>query len=116
MAIRAAMYLDMGDLMSAFPGRLAYPVVSILAFIVVGTLLLAPVAAPSSYPSTAQAQQETPTLLDPNLRVRAVVTGLTQPTTMAFLGPDDMLVLEKSTGQVQRVVGGVVRGPVLDLA
>ncbi len=34
---------------------------------------------------------------------------------MAFLGPNDMLVLEKATGKVQRVVNGVVQSTVLDL-
>jgi len=57
-----------------------------------------------------------PTLLDPNLAVRTVVDGLDQPTTMAFIGADDFLVLEKATGRVKRVVGGVVQSTVLDLA
>jgi uncharacterized repeat protein (TIGR01451 family) len=57
-----------------------------------------------------------PCMLDPNLSVTTVVSGLTEPTGIAFLGPDDFLVLEKSTGQVKRVVGGVVQGVVLDLA
>src|SRR6266850_1041724 len=57
-----------------------------------------------------------PTMLDPNLEVRTVVSGLNQPTTMAFLGRDDILVLEKPTGMVKRVVNGVVVGTVLDLA
>jgi aldose sugar dehydrogenase len=57
-----------------------------------------------------------PTLTDPNLAVRPVVTGLTEPTGMAFLGPQDFLVLEKSTGRVKHVVDGVVQGVVLDLA
>jgi uncharacterized repeat protein (TIGR01451 family) len=57
-----------------------------------------------------------PTLTDPNLSVRPVVTGLTMPTGMAFLGPQDFLVLEKSTGRVKRVLDGVVQGVVLDLA
>jgi hypothetical protein len=36
---------------------------------------------------------------------------------MAFLGADDFFVLEKATGQVKRVVNGVVQSPaVLDLA
>jgi glucose/arabinose dehydrogenase len=60
--------------------------------------------------------QDTPSLVDPNLRVRTVVEGLDQPTSMAFLGPDDFFVLEKPTGQVKRVVNGVVQSTVLDLA
>ncbi len=57
-----------------------------------------------------------PTVLDPNLAVRTVVDGLNQPTSMAFLGPNDILVLEKATGRVQRVVNGVIHSTVLDLA
>jgi glucose/arabinose dehydrogenase len=61
--------------------------------------------------------QGTPTLVDPNLRVRTVVENLDQPTTMAFLGPNDFFVLEKASGKVKRVVDGLVQGtPVLDLA
>jgi uncharacterized repeat protein (TIGR01451 family) len=48
----------------------------------------------------------TPTLTDPNLAADPVVTGLTMPTGMAFLGPQDFLVLEKSTGRVKHVVDG----------
>ena len=59
--------------------------------------------------------QSGPSMLVPNLAVRPVVTGLALPTTMAFIGPNDILVLEKNTGKVQRVVNGVVQGTVLDL-
>lgn len=57
-----------------------------------------------------------PTVLDPNLAVRTVVSGLDQPTTMAFLGPNDFFVLEKATGKVQHVVNGAVAGTAIDLA
>ena len=59
-----------------------------------------------------------PTLLDPNLEVRTVVSGLTLPTSMAFLSnrdANDFLVLEKNSGRVERVTNGV-RTTVLDLA
>jgi aldose sugar dehydrogenase len=59
---------------------------------------------------------EGPTLVDRNLQVGTVVSGLVTPTTLAFLGPDDILVLEKNTGRVQRIVEGELHGPVLDLA
>ena len=62
------------------------------------------------------AQTAGPVMLDPNLRVRTVVSGLNQPTSIAFLGVNDMLVLEKATGKVQRVVNGVIQSTVLDLA
>ena len=57
-----------------------------------------------------------PELVDPNLRVRAVVTGLETPTSMAFIGTNDIFVLEKATGKVLRVVNGVIQSTVLDLA
>jgi glucose/arabinose dehydrogenase len=57
-----------------------------------------------------------PSVLDPNLAVRTAVSGLVTPISIAFLGPNDMLVLEKDTGKVQRVTNGVVQGTVLDLA
>jgi len=55
-------------------------------------------------------------MLHPRLAVRTVASGLTTPTSLAFLGPGDMLVLEKNTGRVLRVVKGVVGPTVLDLA
>jgi glucose/arabinose dehydrogenase len=64
----------------------------------------------------AGAQSPEPTLEDPRLGVRTVVSGLVTPTSVAFLGPDDVLVLEKNTGKVQRVVNGSVAASVLDLA
>jgi glucose/arabinose dehydrogenase len=61
--------------------------------------------------------QTGPTMLDANLGVRTVATGLVTPTTMAFIGPNDFLVLEKNPGRVRRVSNGVVLpDPVLDLA
>ena len=58
----------------------------------------------------ALAQSPAPSLVDRNLAVRTAATGLSQPVNLAFLsGHNDMLVLEKGTGRVQRVVNGVVR-------
>jgi uncharacterized protein (TIGR03118 family) len=55
-----------------------------------------------------------PVLLDPNLAVRTVVTGLTSPTTMAFLGANDFFVLEKATGKVDHAINGVVEATKFD--
>src|SRR5688572_33200580 len=66
--------------------------------------------------STARAQAPTPQLVDRNLAVRTVTTGLTTPIGIAFLGTSDWLVIEKDTGQVKRVVNGTVQSTVLDLA
>jgi aldose sugar dehydrogenase len=50
--------------------------------------------------------EEQPSIKDPNLGVELVSKGLEFPTSMAFLGPDDILVLEKEKGTVQRIVNG----------
>jgi glucose/arabinose dehydrogenase len=53
---------------------------------------------------------------DPALKVEEVVRGLDLPTTMAFLGPNDILVLEKDKGTVQRIVNGkILPEPLLDV-
>jgi glucose/arabinose dehydrogenase len=57
-----------------------------------------------------------PQLVDRNLAVDETVGDLVTPIGIAFLGPDDMLVLEKNTGKVVRVTGGEVAGTVLDLS
>jgi len=57
-----------------------------------------------------------PVMLDSNLTVGTVFSGLNQPTSMAFLGASDLLVLEKTTGKVQRIVNGMLQSTVLDLA
>lgn len=61
------------------------------------------------------AAAQPPSVVDPNLTVRTVVTGLAQPTTMAFIGNNDLFVLEKASGRVQRVTNGTIAGTVLDL-
>ena len=52
-------------------------------------------------------EDEEPSIKDPNLGVQLVSSDrLELPTSMAFLGPDDILVLEKEKGTVQRIVNG----------
>jgi aldose sugar dehydrogenase len=63
-----------------------------------------------------EGQDAGPTVLPRDLTVRPVVTGLTTPSSVAFLDTNDMLALEKNTGRVQRVVNGVIEGSALDLA
>ena len=47
-----------------------------------------------------------PTINDPNLKAEVVFTGLRLATSMAFLGTNDILVLQKDSGTVQRIVNG----------
>jgi glucose/arabinose dehydrogenase len=54
-----------------------------------------------------------PTFSDPNLKAQIIFKGLHNPTSMAFLGPNDILVVEKNTGNVIRIVNGKLSGPPL---
>ncbi len=62
-----------------------------------------------------QAAAASPTMLDDNLTVSTVIAGLDQPTSLAFIGPNDFLVLERATGRVQRIVNGSLHSTALDL-
>ena len=113
----------------------------ILTAVLLGLLLVSSQAlisvAPASFLSIATAQQfpgesqdgetrehishgrpsPSPHLNDPNLGLERVFRGLQDPTGMAFLGPDDILVAEKDTGRVQRIVHGKLQeNPVIDVA
>jgi glucose/arabinose dehydrogenase len=59
--------------------------------------------------------QTPPSVLDPNLSVRTVVSGLSGPIGMAFINKHAFFVIEKATGQVKLVVDGKVAATVLDL-
>ena len=52
------------------------------------------------------------TVEPPELRVELVAQLFATPTTMTFIGPDDLLVPQKYSGMIRRVVGGV-RGPIV---
>jgi glucose/arabinose dehydrogenase len=57
-----------------------------------------------------------PRVFDSGLKVEKVAEGLDLPTTMAFLGANDFLVLEKDKGTVVRVNNGIISGePLLDV-
>jgi aldose sugar dehydrogenase len=58
------------------------------------------------YPFNAALAQQPMVVKDPNLKVDLLVQGLRSPASMAFLGPKDILVLEKNDGTVQRIVNG----------
>jgi glucose/arabinose dehydrogenase len=58
-----------------------------------------------------------PVVTDPRLEVELVYEGLEYPTNMAFLASNDILVLEKNKGTVQRIIDGqILEQPVLDVA
>jgi uncharacterized repeat protein (TIGR01451 family) len=57
-----------------------------------------------------------PSMVDPNLVVTTLVSGLDQPAGFAFLTPGDLFVIEKASGKVKFVQNGVVQSTALDLA
>ncbi|MFL6379221.1 MAG: PQQ-dependent sugar dehydrogenase [Nitrososphaeraceae archaeon] len=60
----------------------------------------------SKYPDVGLPSSRGPTILDSNLKAEVVFRGLRYPTSMAFLGHTDILVDEKDTGTVRRIVDG----------
>ena len=57
-----------------------------------------------------------PIVEDSELQIEEVANGLELPTTMAFIGYDDFLILEKEKGTVRRVVNGtLLEEPILNL-
>lgn len=66
-------------------------------------------AQPATIPPSAS-------LNDPNLELQLVFRGLKHPTAMEFVGPNDILVLEKNNGTAKRIVNGtLLEEPVLDV-
>ena len=87
---------------------------AILFYIVIITLFY---TLAIQYPAFAQNENESdvdskeseeqPNIIqDSNLKIELVAQGLEFPTTMAFVGPDDILVSEKNTGNLKRIVEG----------
>ena len=71
----------------------------------------------SAYGEVSKVQSKNgPIIKDSHLKVDLVSKGLKKPTSMAFLGPNDILVLEKDKGTVRRVVNGrILSEPLLDV-
>jgi aldose sugar dehydrogenase len=66
--------------------------------------------------SKALPSPDGPTINDDSLTVEKVTSGLKFPTSMTFVGNNDMLVTEKNTGRVVRVLDGQVQdNPLVDL-
>jgi aldose sugar dehydrogenase len=71
----------------------------------------------SKYPEVALPFPKGPTILNPELKTQVVFRGLEYPTSMAFLGPNDILVTEKDEGIVRRIVDGTeLQQPLLNVS
>lgn len=62
-----------------------------------------------------QPAPEFPKVFDANLKIERVYTGPAFPTNIAFIDQNDILLLEKNTGQIIRIKDGKNMGPVLNL-
>src|SRR5437867_3072801 len=72
----------------------------------------------SDYKIHAQNQNQTilgPSLTDPKLKVELVARDFDFPTSIEFLAKDDILLLEKNTGNVYRILNGNVTGPLIHI-
>ncbi len=56
-----------------------------------------------------------PQVTNTNLQVQVYSHAFKFPTGMSFLGPDDILIIEKNTGKVKEIRNGTVSGTVLDV-
>ena len=61
-------------------------------------------------------EKEPPMVYDQNLQITLLKDKLQFPTGIDFLGENDVLVIEKNTGQVKRILNGeILNEPVLDV-
>ena len=99
--VSASVFLCLGMPIAEYPSQ---------SLLVVGT------ADAAAQEEEEEVNTEGPTLKDPNLIAEVVYKGLKEPTAMEFLGTDDILVLEKGEGTVQRIVDGkILPEPLLSL-
>ena len=69
------------------------------------------------YPEVGLPSPNGPTIIDAHLKAEVVFRGLRYPTSMAFLGSNDILVTEKDAGTVRRVVNGTeLEHPLLNVS
>jgi aldose sugar dehydrogenase len=71
-------------------------------FATANDIIIVPAAA-SNRPASGSSG---PIIQDLSLRAETVFQGLKSPTSMAFLGQNDILVLEKDNGTVRRIIDG----------
>jgi len=71
----------------------------------------------SKYPEVSLPSPKGPTIADPHLKAQVIFRGLKYPTSMAFLGPNDVLITEKDAGTVRRIVNGTqLQQPLLNVS
>jgi glucose/arabinose dehydrogenase len=56
-----------------------------------------------------------PVVEAPDFKLEKIVDGLSRPTGISFLGPEDFLIIEEDTGKVKRVIDGEISQTISDL-
>jgi len=90
--------------------------------IIFGVLIIALAIVPllvfTKYTTHAQEDVEVPHIVQnaDHFKIDRVFTGINDSTNMAFLGPNDLLVLERESGKVDRIVNGqILDKPLIDV-
>jgi len=85
-------------------------------FFVLSILILTFLSLGYDFDNAFGVKKEPPLIYDENLQVGIITEDLKFPTGIDFLGENDLLVIEKNTGQVKRILDGeMLNEPVLDL-
>jgi aldose sugar dehydrogenase len=91
-------------------------VLAVLCVSPVVTTVLSPVTVEFAYATVSSEDGQGPIINDPNFKAELIYKGIRYGTNMAVLSPDDILVLERFEGTVQRIVNGnKLEEPVLDV-
>jgi aldose sugar dehydrogenase len=85
-------------------------------FALVGILILLMIQEGVALKGDFTIQSFSPTVNDSSLKVNLIFKGLQFPSSMAFIGPNDVLIAEKNTGTVMRITNGTLSSkPLLDV-
>jgi aldose sugar dehydrogenase len=85
-------------------------------YFVQGTLNHVAIAIDSKYPELPLSSPKGPIINDHQFKAEIVFKGLRYSTSMVFLGPNDILVAEKDSGTVRRIVNEtMLQQPLLDV-
>ena len=91
-------------------------ILSLIVLIMCSPLIYTEIQQAHGAYSKATPEEGGPTFKDQSLKAIKIVEGLDHPTSMAFIGPDDILVLQKNDGTVHRIVNGkVIEKPLLQV-
>jgi glucose/arabinose dehydrogenase len=96
--------------------KLVIPLVSVPCISVVVSMVLIPITIEYANATSNLEDDQGPTINDPKFKLELIYKGIRHGTNMAVLTPNDILVLERFEGTVQRIVNGSkLAQPILDV-